>query len=112
MERIGKIPYEKKRLKHEPTPSYFHLVRQLVKFMMRCDKLIGTITAIIRKKTAPPSNVNVTDEDKSKEIIMHETLSENNSRDVSKSEYFTSLMILHFSLQLLIVYKRKMQVGH
>ena len=31
-------------------------------------------------------NVNVTDEDESKEIIVHETLSENQSMDVSESE--------------------------
>ena len=36
--------------------------------------------------TAPPSNVNVTDEDESNEIIMHETLLENNSKNVSESE--------------------------
>ena len=36
--------------------------------------------------TAPSLNVNVTDEEKSKEIIVHETLSENNSKDVSKSK--------------------------
>ena len=26
-EKIGKLPYEKKRPKLEPTPSYFHLVK-------------------------------------------------------------------------------------
>ena len=26
-EKIGKLPYEKKMPKHEPTHSYFHLVR-------------------------------------------------------------------------------------
>ena len=36
--------------------------------------------------TAPSLNVNVKDEDKSKEIIVHKTLSENNSKDVSESE--------------------------
>ena len=35
---------------------------------------------------APSSNVNATDEDKSKEIIVHETLLEKNSTNVSKSE--------------------------
>ena len=34
----------------------------------------------------PSSNVDVTDEDESKEIIVYETLSENLSKDVSKSE--------------------------
>ena len=38
------------------------------------------------EETAPSSNVNVTDADESKEIIVHETLSENLSMDVSESE--------------------------
>ena len=36
--------------------------------------------------TAPSSNVNATDEEKSKEIIVHETLSDNSCMDVRKSE--------------------------
>ena len=36
--------------------------------------------------TALSSNVNVTDEDESKEIIAHKTLSENSYTDVSESE--------------------------
>ena len=36
--------------------------------------------------TAPSLNVNVTGEDESKEIIVHKTLSDNQSMDVSKSE--------------------------
>ena len=36
--------------------------------------------------TAPSSNINVTDEDESKEIIVQKTLSENNYKDVSESE--------------------------
>ena len=36
--------------------------------------------------TDPSSNVNVTDEDKSKQIIVQETLLENISTDVSESE--------------------------
>ena len=36
--------------------------------------------------TAPSSNVIVTEEDESKEIIVHKTLSENQSMDVSESE--------------------------
>ena len=36
--------------------------------------------------TAPSSNVNVTDGGGSKKIIMHKTLSENSSMDVSESE--------------------------
>ena len=37
------------------------------------------------EETAPSSNVNVTDEDESKEIIVHENLLENISMDVSES---------------------------
>ena len=36
--------------------------------------------------TALSSNVNVTNKEESKEIIVQETLSDNNSKDVSKSE--------------------------
>ena len=36
--------------------------------------------------TAPSSNVNDTDDDESKEFIMHKTLSENISMEVSESE--------------------------
>ena len=38
-EKIDKLPYEKKRPKHEPTNSYFHITRQLAKCMMRYDNL-------------------------------------------------------------------------
>ena len=38
------------------------------------------------RETAPSSNVNVTDKDESKEITVHETLSENLFMDVSESE--------------------------
>ena len=38
------------------------------------------------EETAPSSNVDVTDEEESKETIMHKTLSENLSMDVSESE--------------------------
>ena len=62
-EKIGKLPYEKKRLKHEPTHSYFHLVRQLAKCMMRSDKLNRHNHGSYTEKTALSSNVNVTDKD-------------------------------------------------
>ena len=48
-EKIEELPYEKKRPKHEPTDSYFHLARELAEFMMRSNNPIGTITAVIRK---------------------------------------------------------------
>ena len=85
-EKIGKVPYVKRISKHEPTPSYFHLVRQLAKCMMRSDELNRHVHGSYVEKTSPSSNVNFTDEDKSKQIIVHKTLSENKSKDVSKSE--------------------------
>ena len=84
-DKIGKLPYEKKRPKYEPTHSYFHLVRQLVKCMMRSDKLNRHDHGSYTEVTAPSSNINDTDEEESKEIIVHKTLSENSSKDVSDS---------------------------
>ena len=81
-EKIEKPPYEKKRPKHEPNHSYFRLVRQLVKCMMRYDKLNQHDPGSYTEMNYPLLNVNVTDEYESKEIIVHETLSENNSKDV------------------------------
>ena len=54
--------------------------------MMRSDELDWHVHGIYAEKTAPSSNFNVTDEDESKEIIVHKTLSQNQSRDVSESE--------------------------
>ena len=85
-EKIEKLLYDNNRPKHEPTDSYFHLVRQIVKCMMRSDKLNRHDHGSYAVNNALPSNVNATNEDESKEIIMHETLSENNSKDVSESE--------------------------
>ena len=39
-EKFEKLPYEKKRPKHEPTDSYFNLARQLVKYMMISNNII------------------------------------------------------------------------
>ena len=41
---------------------------------------------IYAEETSPSSNVNVTDKDESKEITVHKTLSENQSKGVSESE--------------------------
>ena len=38
-ERFEKLPYEKKRLKHEPTENYFNLAIQIVKCMVISDTL-------------------------------------------------------------------------
>ena len=52
-EKIGKLHYEKNRPKHEPTPSYFHLVRQLAKCMMISDKLNRNDHSGYTEMTAP-----------------------------------------------------------
>ena len=54
--------------------------------MMRSDKLNWHDHGSYTEMTARSSNVNVTDEDESKEIIVHKTLLENNYKDVSESE--------------------------
>ena len=54
--------------------------------MMWSDKLNWHNHGSCTENTAPSSNINVTDKDESKEIIVHETLLENNSKDVSKPE--------------------------
>ena len=75
-EKCEKLPYEKKRPKHEPTDSYFHLARQLAKCMMRYNNLNWHDHGGYTEMTAPSLNFNATDEDESKRIIVHETLSE------------------------------------
>ena len=57
-----------------------------MKCMMRSDKLNWHDHGSYTEMTAPSSIINVTDKDESKEIIVHETSLENNSKDVSKSE--------------------------
>ena len=54
--------------------------------MMISDQLNRHDHGSYAEKTAPSLNVHVTHEDELKEIIVHETLSENNSKDVSESE--------------------------
>ena len=66
LEKIGKLPYEKNIPKHEPDPSYVHLVRQLAKCMMRYDEHNRHVHGSYAEETAPSSNANVTDEDESK----------------------------------------------
>ena len=85
-ENIGKVPYVKRIPKHEPTSSYFHLVRCIAECIMRFDVYNRHVHGGYAVETDPSSNVNVTDEDESKEIIVRETLSENKSIDVSESE--------------------------
>ena len=54
--------------------------------MMRSDEHNRHVHSSYAEETAPSSNVNVTDKEESKEIIVHETLSENQSKAISKSE--------------------------
>ena len=83
-EKVEKLPFEKKRPKHEPTDSYFYLATQLVKIMMRANTLnwhdYGGYTEII----SPSLNVYSTDKDESKCIIVNETLSQNCSANKDK----------------------------
>ena len=62
-EKFEKLPYEKKRPKHEPTGSYFFLARQLVRCMMRADTLKWHNCGGYTEMTAPSSNFYSTDED-------------------------------------------------
>ena len=84
-EKFEKLPYEKKRPKHEPTKSYFHLTRQLAKCMMISDNLNWYDHGGYTKMTAPYSNVNVTNEGESKRSIINETLSQNCSAKENES---------------------------
>ena len=76
-EEIGKVPYVKRIPKHEPTSSYCHIVRFIAECMMRSDEHNRHVHGSYAEETAPSSNVNFTDEDESKEIIVHEIFSEN-----------------------------------
>ena len=85
-EKISKVPYGKMFPKHETTSSHYHLVRCIAECMMRSDEHNQHVHGSYAEETALSSNVNVTDQDESKEIIVHETLLENQSMDVSESE--------------------------
>ena len=54
--------------------------------MMTSDEQNWHVHGSYAEETAPSLNINVTDKDESTEIIVNETLSENQSKDVSKSE--------------------------
>ena len=54
--------------------------------MIRSDEHNRYVHGSCAEETPPSSNVNVTDDDESKEIIVHKTLSENQSMDISESE--------------------------
>ena len=85
-EEIIKVPYVKRIPKHEPTSSYYHLVGCIAECMLRCGEDNQHVHNGYTEETAPSSNVNDTDEEKSKEFIVHEPVLENLSIDVSESE--------------------------
>ena len=62
-EKFDKLPYEKKRPKHEPTDRYFYLARHLAKCMMRADTLNWHDYGSYMEMTALSSNVYSTEED-------------------------------------------------
>ena len=76
-DKFDKLPYEKKRPKHESTDSYFYLAIYISRFMMISDTLDWHDCGSYTEMTAPSSNVYSTNEDESKRIIVHETLSHN-----------------------------------
>ena len=85
-EKIFRVTYVKRIPKHEPTSSYYNLVWCIAECKMRSDEYNRHVNISYAEETAPSSKVNVTDEDESKESIVHGTLSENLSMDVSESE--------------------------
>ena len=54
--------------------------------MLRCGEDNQHVHGDYTEETSPSLNVNDTDEDESKEFIVHEPLSENLSMDVSESD--------------------------
>ena len=65
-EKFVKVPYLKRTPKHETTSSYFHLVECLGKCMMRCGENNHHVHDGYGKEMAPSSDVNDTDEDKTR----------------------------------------------
>ena len=76
-EKIVKVPYVKRIPKYDPTSSYYHPVGCIAECMLRYDEYNHHLHDGYAEENAPSSNVNDMDEDESKEIILHETLSEN-----------------------------------
>ena len=85
-EKIGKLPYEKRRTKYERTDCYFNLTRQLAKSMMRSDNFNWYNHGGYTKMTAPYSNVNVRNEGESKRSIVNKKLSDSCSMDERESK--------------------------
>ena len=76
-EKIEKLPYEKRIPKHEPTESYFHPAREIVKCMMRSNKLNWYGHGGYTQISALYSNVIVRNRSESKHSIVNEKLLQN-----------------------------------
>ena len=85
-EKIEKLPHEMKRPKHERIESYLNLAREIEKCMMISDKLNWYDYGGYTKMTALYSNVNITNESKSKRSIVNEKLSQSCSTDDNESK--------------------------
>ena len=73
-EKIIKVPYVKRIPKHEPTSSYFHLVVCIAECMMICGEKNHNVHGVhdgYEEEMASSSDVNDTDEDKSKHSIVN-----------------------------------------
>ena len=68
--------------KHEPTPSYYHLVGCIAECILRCGEDNQHVHGNYAEETAPSSNVNDRDKDKSKEFIVQEPVLGNISMEV------------------------------
>ena len=83
---VSKIPFVKRIPKHDPTSSYYHLVSCIAECMLIPDEYNQHVHGGYSEETTPSLNVNDTDKDESKEIIVHKPVSENLSMDVSESD--------------------------
>ena len=81
--------YDKKRLKHEPTDSYFYVAIHITKCMMRADALNSHGYPVRTKMTDPSSHVCSTDESELREFPVSENLSQSCSTDGDKSKGIT-----------------------
>ena len=64
--KIVKVPYVKRIPKHDPTSSYYHLVRCIIECMMISDEQNRHVHNSYAEENAPSSNVNDTDKEESK----------------------------------------------
>ena len=71
-EMFFKVPYLKRIPKHEPTSSYFHRVVCLRKCMMKFGEKNHHVHGGYEEEMALSLDVNDTDEDESKNSIVHE----------------------------------------